>query len=213
MDSIPDVDLDVADREAALALFPEAILASQLSSDGNRLVKHNTGVYFQNIPVDPLVGTATFPYDYAEEFGYYKIDMIPYHVYEGIEDEGLLLELLEFAESEDFPWHWFRDERFYTHEETRLQVTHLARHFDVCQTYPPESVLDVAALIALIRPRKKYLIGQHWDVIEEKIWKKLPEEDSDKPGNYFFKKSHAVAFALVILVHMQLIAAELDITG
>lgn len=207
--AIPDVDLDIADRASALALLPGAVTASQLDSAQKNLVPHNTGLYFQSIPVDPVSSLATFPYDIAEDLGYYKIDVIPYTVYQGVRDEQHLIDLLAVAEGPDFPWEWFLDERFYYNEDPSMQVTHLAKHLHVVQMYPPESVLEVAALIALIRPRKKYLIGEHWDVIDEKIWQKLPEEDSDQPGAYFFKKSHAVAFALVILVHMQLIAERL----
>lgn len=205
MVDIPDVDLDVEDREAVVSLFPEAIIASQLSADRARLVKHNTGLHFQQIPVDPLNGMATFPYDIAEELGYYKVDVITYHAYDGVEDEEHLIDLLGVAEGDYYPWVWFQEERFFTNEDTKLQVTQLANHFGICQQYPPESVSDVAALIALIRPRKKYLIGEPFRVIREKIWKKLPEEESDKAGNYFFKKSHAFAFALVLLVQMQLL--------
>ena len=195
----------MADRGAVLGYLSRAIPASQLTPDKRSLTGHNTGVYFQNVPTDPTTGRATFPYNIAEDQGYYKVDLIPYHVYEGVIDEDHLIELLAVAESDNYQWDWFLDDRFYTNEDSKLQVTHLARHMAVAEMYPPESVEDVAILIALIRPRKKYLIGEHWDIIEEKIWQKLPEEESDKPGNYFFKKSHAIAFALVILVHLQLI--------
>jgi hypothetical protein len=191
--AIPDVDLDVGDRAAVMGLFPMAVSASQLTSDRSKLVKHNTGVYFQNLPVDPLNGIATFPYDLAEELSYYKVDFIPYGIYENIRDEQHLIDLIARAEGDDFPWSWFLNDRFYDNPDARHRITQLGSHFDLCQMYPPGSVMDIAILIALIRPRKKYLIGEPWDVIEAVIWQKLPEEDSDDPKNYFFKKSHAVA--------------------
>lgn len=210
MGTIPDVDLDVGDREAALAALSDITIASQLVSDESKLVEHKTGLYLQNIPTDPLEGWATYPYDIAEDLGYYKIDVIPFKVYEGVESEAHLAELLAHAESEDFDWLRFLDGKYYSHPNTDLRVTHLANHMDVVEQYPPQSVEDVAILIALIRPRKKYLIGEPWEVVKDKIWKKLPEEDSDKKGNYFFKKSHAVAFALVILIHLQLLDSQLE---
>lgn len=206
---IPDVDLDVGDRENALSVLTDPTIASQLTPDESGMVPHNTGLYLQDIPTDPTTGLATYPYDIAEDLGYYKIDVIPYKIYEGVESEEHLIELLAHAESDDFDWFRFLDGKYYSNQDPDLQVTHLARHMDVVEQYPPQSVEDVAALIALIRPRKKYLIGEPWEVIQEKIWKKLPEEDSDKKGNYFFKKSHAIAFALVILVHLQLLDSQL----
>lgn len=204
MSEIPDVDLDVKDREKALALFPESIRASQITRKHD-LAIHKTGVYFQKIPVDPITTLAAFPYDVAEALGFFKVDLIPYHIYDMVEDLDDLDDLVEMAESGAFPWGWFLEDRFYDNADPNLTVTQLARHQHLCEMYPPESVEDLAILNALIRPRKKYLVGQDWEVIREKVWQKLPEEDSDEPKNYFFKKSHAVAFALAILVHMQLI--------
>lgn len=206
---IPDVDLDVADRQKVMSLFENAIPASQLNHERDQLVPHNTGIYFQNIPTDPITGLATFPYEIAEELGYYKIDMIPYHIYEDVKTEKQLVKYLAVAEGKDFPWESFLDERFY-HEKPEDQVTHLGNHYELVKTYPPQSVMDVAALIALIRPRKRYLIGEPWEVIEEKIWQKLPEEETDDKGSYFFKKSHATAFALVVMVHLQILLARVQ---
>lgn len=204
MTDIPDVDLDVRDRDAAVAIFPEAIRASQIDNKGN-LVPHKTGVYFQNVPKDFQTDLASLPYDLAEELGFFKVDLIPYHIYDALESNEDLEELLAVIDQGEFPWEWFQEDRFYETENGSDAVTQLARHKHLCEMYPPESVEDVAVLNALIRPRKKYLVGQPWEEIQEKVWKKLPEEDSDDPRNYFFKKSHAVAFALAILVHMQLL--------
>ena len=205
---LPDVDLDIADRVAVLDLFPDAVVASQLAPDGSKLTPHNTGVYFQNLPVDPLNGLSTFPYDIAEELGYFKIDFIPFHIYELVSDEEELLNLVTFAESDKFPWEWFQNEMFFG-DDPRLRVAHIGGYQDLCAQYPPASVMDVAILIALIRPRKKYLIGEPWEVIEELIWGQYPEEDTGK-GSYFFKKSHAVGYALAVLVHMQLLIELMD---
>ena len=200
---LPDVDFDVKDREAAAAIFETRVIASQMDQKNN-LVKHNSGLYFQNIPVDPITGLAAFPYDIAEQLGYYKIDMIPYHIYNGVKNEKHLIQLLAVAEGDKFPWQWFQEDRFYTNSDPQMQITQLAKHKYLCEKYPPKSVNDLATLIALIRPRKKYLIGQDWDLIKQVVWEKIEDEDG-----YFFKKSHAVAFALAILVHMQLLDKEL----
>lgn len=205
---LPDVDLDIADRSAVMELFPNALIASQLSSDGDKLSPHNTGVYFQNLPIDPMNGLTTFPYDIAEDLGYFKIDFIPFHIYELVTNDDELSNLVEFAESNKFPWDWFQNEMFFG-DDPQIRVAHIGGYQALCEQYPPASVMDVAILIALIRPRKKYLIGEPWEVIEELIWGKYPEEDTGK-GSYFFKKSHAVGYALAVLVHMQLL---FELTG
>ena len=197
---IPDVDLDVKDREKAASLFPNAVVASQMQQD--RLVPHNSGIYFQNIPVDPTNGISTFPYKMAEDFGYFKVDLLPNHVYDMIDTNEELDSLLKA----DVDWDWFLDERFYNDRDTKYRLTHIAKYHDLVCKYPPTSVGDIAALIALIRPRKKYLIGKPWVYILDRIWEKLDNEDQNQ---YFFKKSHAVAFALLVTVHAQLIARRL----
>lgn len=202
---IPDVDLDVKNRDAVLRLFPKAITASQIDNKGN-LTLHKTGMYFQRVPTDPLTGLSVFPYDIAEQLGYFKVDMIPYHVYDMVRDHEHLDELMRIAESDYFPWHWFLDVRFYQNEDPNLQLTQLSRHYYLVEMYPPKSVEDLAVLNALIRPRKMYLTAQPWEVVKGVVWEKIDGEEG-----YFFKKSHAIAFALVILIHMQLIAEKLEI--
>ncbi len=198
--SIPDVDIDVNDRTRAASLFPDAIVASQVQN--GKLVPHNSGLYFQNVPTDPISGISSFPYDRAEEEGYFKVDLLPNHVYDLVESNEELEELL--AASVD--WKWFTDKRFYNNVNTKYRLTHLSKYHKLACQYPPGSVEDVAALIALIRPRKKYLKGKPWCDIKDLIWEKTDGEEG-----YFFKKSHAVAFALLVILHAQIIARKLHL--
>jgi len=200
---IPDIDIDVKDRGGSLAVLSEYIdfrCASQIDNK-QQLVKHNTGIYLQDIPNDPLSGLAVFPYETAEDLGYYKLDLIPYHIYIDITSEEHLKLLIEVAEDEEnFPWEIFLEERFYNNENHELQLTQLARHYSLCKRYPPKSISDIAILNALIRPRKRHLIGKPFAQIKELVWEKI-----DGETGYFFKKSHAIAFALAIMVHIQLL--------
>jgi hypothetical protein len=61
----------------------------------------------------------------------------------------------------------------------------------------------LAAVLAVIRPAKRYLIGKDWQTILEDVWIK---PDSNE---YYFKKAHAIAYAQVIVVQMNLICEEL----
>ena len=70
---MPDIDIDFLDRDQALKLFKH-ISASRMDSD--RLVKHNTGVYLHEVPMNAVEGICAVPYDAAEELKYFKIDFL-----------------------------------------------------------------------------------------------------------------------------------------
>jgi DNA polymerase III alpha subunit len=65
----------------------------------------------------------------------------------------------------------------------------------------PKNVEQLAMILAMIRPGKRYLVGNTWDVIEKEVW--------EQTDDYFFKKSHAVGYAMVILVQLNLIVDRL----
>jgi hypothetical protein len=67
----------------------------------------------------------------------------------------------------------------------------------------PESIEQLAAVLAMIRPAKRYLIGKEWTTVMTEIWTKPDNDD------YYFKKAHAIAYAHVIVVQMNLICEEL----
>jgi hypothetical protein len=66
----------------------------------------------------------------------------------------------------------------------------------------PTTIEQLAAVLAMIRPAKRYLIGKDWNTVLNEVWKK-PESNE-----YFFKKSHATAYAVAIVV--QIVACRID---
>jgi hypothetical protein len=54
--------------------------------------------------------------------------------------------------------------------------------------------------LAVIRPGKRHLVGKTWKEVGQTVWER-PEDDS-----YFFKKAHAVAYAHLVAVHMNILA-------
>lgn len=193
MAEIPDIDIDLGERERAAGLFPKAIVASQVQQD--KMTPHKNGLYFQKIPVDQASGLAAYPYHEAEERGYFKVDLLHNRIYDTIESEEELDALL--AESID--WDWFLDDRFYEHN-----LFHLGRWGWLVKKYPPRSVQDLAALIAVIRPAKAFLYKENasWDEIRARVWTR-------EADGYLFKKSHGIAYALVTTLHAKLIAKTL----
>jgi DNA polymerase III alpha subunit len=68
----------------------------------------------------------------------------------------------------------------------------------------PKTVEQLAAVLAMIRPAKRYLIGKDWTTVMNEVWTK-PEN-----ADYFFKKSHATAYAVAIVVQINLICENIS---
>ena len=67
---------------------------------------------------------------------------------------------------------------------------------------PIDSIPRLAMFLALIRPAKKHLIGKRWAEVAKEVW----EKDAD--GGYSFKKSHSLAYSMLIAVHMNLLSGH-----
>lgn len=185
-----DVDIDVADRSAVLGCLNH-VPASIKTDQG--LSKHNTGVYLQKIPCDPLTGHSLIDYKEAETQGYFKIDFLNNGVYKDVRDNTHLNSLME----QEPLWNLLE------HKEVVEQLFHINNYHWLMEQYKPVDVEQLAMLLALIRPSKKHLIGEPWETIKQTIW--------DKPtdGSYYFKKSHAVAYAMVVVVQLNLLCEKL----
>jgi hypothetical protein len=188
---MPDIDIDFVDRDQALTLF-EHIPASRL--DNQRLVKHNTGVYLHSVPVDAVSGLCQLPYEQAEEEKYFKIDFLNVGIYKGVRDEEHLVQLMETEPLWDL----------LTQDEFVNLLFHLNGPGDIIRKTLPTSVEQLSAVLAMIRPAKRYLIGKDWTTIMTEVWTK-PET-----GDYYFKKSHATAYAVAIVVQMNLICEQIS---
>jgi len=188
---MPDIDIDFLDRERALKVFDYTV-ASRL--DNNKLVKHNTGVYLHDVPVDPISGLCAIPYSEAESLGYFKIDFLNVSMYNGVRDEEHLIQLMETEPLWDL----------LLQDEFADLLFHLNGHGAILRKTCPSSVEELAAVLAMIRPAKRNLIGKPWPEIMKEVW--------TKPGTdeYYFKKSHATAYAVAIVVQMNLICEQIS---
>jgi len=81
---------------------------------------------------------------------------------------------------------------------------HVNGHGSILREMKPRTIEQLAAVLAMIRPAKRYLIGQDWNKVEDEVWVK-PDGDE-----YYFKKAHAVAYAHVIVVQMNLICESIS---
>jgi len=187
---MPDIDIDFVDREQALDLFKH--IKARREEDG-KILKHNTGVYMHEVPFDPENNLCSIPYDKAEEQGLFKLDFLNVSLYKGILNEQHLISLME----REPLWELLEQDDF-----TNL-LFHVNGHGQTLRKLKPTSIEQLAAVLAMIRPAKRHLIDQTWPVIMTEVWKK-PEGDE-----YFFKKSHATAYAVAVVVQMNLICEQI----
>ena len=188
---MPDIDIDFANRDKVLNLIPH-IKARRDSADG--VAAHNTGIYAQSIPYDPLTNIAGIEYKQAEERGYYKIDFLNVNIYKDVKDEAHLTQLMEAEPI----WELLLQDEF-----TDL-LFHLKGHGTTLRKTQPTSVEQLAAVLAMIRPSKRHLIGKSWPEIMMEVWT-IPENNE-----YYFKKPHAIAYAMAVVVQMNLICESLS---
>lgn len=188
-----DVDIDFANREQILKIIPHVVA---MQKDGDNVRKHNTGVYFHNAPVNPFTGLATLDYKTAEEKGWFKIDLLNVGIYANFTDNKQIDDLL----NKDPMWELLE------HEEVISQLFHIHNHADTVKRLKPKSVEQLAAVLAVIRPGKKHLVNRTWEEIEREVWVR-PEND-----DYFFKRSHAIGYALAIVLQMNMLAYGVDLT-
>lgn len=188
---MPDIDIDFIDREQALKLFKHTAASR---NDGGKLVKHNTGVYMHEVPVDPVSSLCNVPYEQAEEQGLFKIDFLNVSIYKGVRNEEHLTELLNTEPL----WDLLLQEDF-----SNL-LFHINGHGSILREMQPTSIEQLAAVLAMIRPAKRHLIGKPWTTVMSEVWTKPETND------YYFKKSHATAYAAAIVVQMNLICESIS---
>lgn len=188
---MPDIDIDFLNRTTVLDII-QHVPASIIEKGVFR--KHNTGVYCSSIPVNPLTGCASIDYKEAEKRGYCKIDFLNVSIYQGVRDEEHLIKLL----NQEPLWDLLLEDDF------TEKLFHVNGHGSILREMKPQSVEQLAAVLAVIRPAKRYLIGKDWTTVMNEVWVK-PQSDE-----YFFKKAHAVAYAAAIVVQMNLICEQLN---
>jgi len=185
-----DIDIDFGNRDEAIRLLK--VTPAGIVRD-DKLVRHNTGVYPTDIPVDPFSGVASIDYKVAEDRGYAKLDFLNVSLYTQIKSEQHLDELM--AQEPD--WAQLYDPEFCA------RLIHIGNHYDTLVKMPEAvtSVPRMAMLLAIIRPGKRHLVGQKWADVAKTIW------DANEDG-YVFKKAHAIAYAHLVCVHMNLLSTS-----
>lgn len=188
-----DIDIDFGDRTKALELLKHT--PASINRDG-AWVAHNTGVYVTDIPTDPFTGRASIDYESAEDRGYMKLDFLNVSLYTQIKSEQHLQELI----AQEPNWASLYDPEFCS------RLIHIGNHYDTLIKMPEavDSIPRMAMLLAVIRPAKRHLIGRTWQEVAGSVWDK-PQDDG-----YFFKKSHSLAYAHLVVVNMNLLTNQVS---
>jgi len=189
-----DIDIDFADRDDILKHI-EHTSARQDLEDAVR--RHNSGVYVTEIPYDPVNDCASIDYESAEERGYVKIDFLNVNVYKLIRDNDHYTEML----NQEPNWSLLKNKDFVE------KVIHIGNHHELIKDLEVNSIPRMAMFLALIRPGKRHLLGKDWATIAEDIWT-VPDD-----GSYYFKKAHAVSYAVLVALHMNLLDESLRTQG
>ena len=182
-----DIDIDFADREQILNLV-QHIPARQIVQ--NQVRRHNSGVYVTAIPYDPVNNCAAIDYETAEQRGYFKIDFLNMGVYQLIKSPEHYKEMLD-AEP---PWA-----RLWQDSTWASQLVHIGNYTELLKSMRPDSIPRMAAFISIIRPGKAHLQNKSWEDVFNSVW------DGNDSQGYTFKKSHALSYAALVALHINLL--------
>jgi len=182
-----DIDIDTPDRDAVLKLIQH--IPARLEVNG-QVRRHNSGIYITDIPRDIPHSCAALDYETAEQRGYFKLDLLNMGVYKLVQNPEHYQTMLAATP----PW-----QRLWTDRPWASQLVHVGNYTDLLAEMKPDSIPRMAAFISIIRPGKAHLQRKPWAEVFASVW------DGDESRGYTFKHSHAVSYAALVALHMNLL--------
>lgn len=134
---IGDVDIDIKDRNKLLEHL-DYIPASK--SDGT---KHTTGIYVQDVEVNPATGYAAINFHHHEAI---KFDLLHLTTLDYFTSNQ---EVYDMANKEP-NWNLFKEEYIVK------QLPHIHNHFRLVNKISPKSVADLVLILEKIREKSDY---------------------------------------------------------
>lgn len=153
---------------------------------------HNSGIYVTGIPYDPVHQCAALDYETAEQRGYFKIDLLNQSVYRLVRDYDHYQLMLD----REPPWA-----KLWQDPDWACSIVHVGNYGTLLDAMRPDSIPRMAALISIIRPGKAHLQRRPWSEVFESVW------DGDASQGFVFKKSHAISYAHLVALHINLLDA------
>lgn len=182
-----DIDIDLSPDFKPERIFKDITFASMV--ENGELRKHLVGVYFQTIPKDPFTKLAAIPYKDADEFGFKKIDFLHLSLLGTLSTKD---EVREYMRKEP-NWDLLLEESFVE------KLFHLSKQFPTVRRVKPRSIMEIADVLALIRPGKMALLDKYVknkDATRAELYTKRSNSD--------LRKAHAVAYAHNVVIDMNL---------
>jgi len=180
-----DIDIDFGNRNEILSLIE---YTSAVLETGE---KHSSGIYITEAPKNILTGNSSLDYKKAEELGYFKLDILNNNLYKQVKSPEHLEELL----ARPINWNKLKEPEFVK------KLVHIGNYSEMILRLkdPIDSIEKLAMFLAIIRPGKKHLQGLPWNIIEQSVWER------DNADGYSYKRSHALAYSLTIIINIQLL--------
>ena len=187
-----DIDIDMPDRAKVLELIQHTSARQVVSG---KVKKHNSGIYVTDIPQDIVNGCSAIDYESAEDRGYFKLDFLNMSVYQLIRDPAHYEQMLAAST----PW-----EKLWQDGAWAAQLVHVGNYTDLLKIMKPDSIPRMAAFISIIRPGKAHLQRKPWAEVFASVW------DGNESQGYTFKKSHAISYAALVSLHMNLLNQDVE---
>lgn len=188
-----DIDIDFQPGFDMRKLIPSAIAASRV--DKGELIKHSSGHYFQTIPVDGVTGFSAIPFEEAEVLGFFKIDCLKLYALDKFVSKAEIRELIKHEPDWDL----------LLVQENVEKLSQIGRQATLLKKIRPRSVQELADCLALMRPGKAIMQSRYLQNKNDPSFRK--ELYAETPDGYRFKRAHAIAYALTIVIQMHLMAA------
>jgi hypothetical protein len=187
-----DIDIDMPDRAKVLELIQHTSARQVVNG---KVKKHNSGIYVTDIPQDVVNACASIDYESAEDRGYFKLDFLNMSVYQLIRDPAHYEQMLAAST----PW-----EKLWQDGAWASRLVHVGNYTDLLKIMKPDSIPRMAAFISIIRPGKAHLQRKPWTEVFASVW------DGDESQGYTFKKSHAISYAALVSLHMNLLNQDVE---
>jgi len=190
-----DIDIDLKPDFELSSAFPLWKRAAVFKN--SQLTPHPCGAYPQDIGQDPITKLAAIPYSIAEDLGFMKLDFLHLNVYKHFSSHDEVCQLVNLEPN----WSLLLI------PSVVEKLFQLSRHGDVLARVKPKSVDELADVIALIRPGKRSLLDAY--LINKETTKRILYTKGS--GEYAFKRSHACAYSMVIILQLHLIEAGMPL--
>ena len=181
-----DVDIDIG---TTIDRSKYGIRSFVYNEKTKKISPHPSAVYLEDVPIDMVTGFSALDYKYGDRAGFYKVDLLNNKSYVMFKSKA---EVLEYMNK---PVDW----KNFTREDLVKKLPHIGNHFDVVQMIMPESIHDLADILALIRPGKSHLLDYY---MEDKLSTRINLYRAPVNEQNYFKKAHAISYAVMIATVM-----------